>query len=93
MRNSQCSDGFFKKPMNLGTTSLGTTSFFEKEVGENSSAVLVEAGPRLSFTTAWSSNAVSICQACGLSEVTRLESSRRRIAPHHMDSHKKTLYK
>ncbi|KAL9676468.1 hypothetical protein QQ045_004682 [Rhodiola kirilowii] len=56
---------------------LGTTSFFEKEVGENSSAGLVEVGPRLSFTTAWSSNAVSICQACGLSEVTRLERSRR----------------
>ncbi|KAL9680080.1 hypothetical protein QQ045_017955 [Rhodiola kirilowii] len=56
---------------------LGTASFFEKEMRENTSAIVVEVGPRLSFTTAWSSNAVSICQACGLSEVTRLERSRR----------------
>lgn len=56
---------------------LGTTSFFEKELRENGSAVVVEVGPRLSFTTASSSNAVSICQACGLGEVTRLERSRR----------------
>lgn len=38
---------------------------------------LVEVGPRLSFTTAWSANAVSICKACGLPEVTRIERSRR----------------
>jgi phosphoribosylformylglycinamidine synthase len=36
----------------------------------------VEFGPRLSFTSAFSSNAVSICQACGIS-VDRLELSRR----------------
>ena len=39
--------------------------------------VLVEVGPRMSFTTAWSANAVSICQACNLTEVTRMERSRR----------------
>ncbi|KAK2971201.1 hypothetical protein RJ640_008625 [Escallonia rubra] len=39
--------------------------------------MVVEVGPRLSFTTAWSANAVSICQAYGLTEVSRLERSRR----------------
>ncbi|KAG6763699.1 hypothetical protein POTOM_031135 [Populus tomentosa] len=55
---------------------LGTESFLEKKMKEGVNAVKVEAGPRLSFTTAWSANAVSICHACGLTEVTRLERSR-----------------
>ncbi len=38
---------------------------------------IIEVGPRMNFTTAWSSNAVSICQACGLSKITRMERSRR----------------
>ena len=37
----------------------------------------MEVGPRLSFTTAWSANAVSVCKACALPEVTRIERSRR----------------
>ncbi|BBH08836.1 hypothetical protein Prudu_021153 [Prunus dulcis] len=56
---------------------LGTESFLEKKRQEGLNTVIVEVGPRLSFTTAWSSNAVSICRACGLIEVTRLEQSRR----------------
>ncbi|KAL3721462.1 hypothetical protein ACJRO7_033890 [Eucalyptus globulus] len=56
---------------------LGTESFLEKKRQEGLNTVVVEVGPRLSFTTAWSANAVSICRACGLSEVTRLERSRR----------------
>ncbi|XP_062106010.1 probable phosphoribosylformylglycinamidine synthase, chloroplastic/mitochondrial [Humulus lupulus] len=56
---------------------LGAESFLEKKRQEGLSMVIIEVGPRLSFTTAWSSNAVSICQACGLTEVTRLERSRR----------------
>ncbi len=36
-----------------------------------------EVGPRLNFTTAWSANAVSICHACGLLKVERIERSRR----------------
>ena len=40
---------------------------------------LVEVGPRLSFTTAWSSNAVAVCRACGLDLVTRIEPSRRHL--------------
>jgi phosphoribosylformylglycinamidine synthase len=38
---------------------------------------LLEVGPRLAFCTAWSSNAVSICAACGLGQIDRVECSRR----------------
>jgi phosphoribosylformylglycinamidine synthase len=31
----------------------------------------------MNFTTAWSTNAVSVCHACGLAKVTRIERSRR----------------
>lgn len=55
---------------------LGTGSFLD-EVEKGLESVVIEVGPRLSFTTAWSANAVSICQACGLTEVNRLERSRR----------------
>ncbi|XP_052189982.1 probable phosphoribosylformylglycinamidine synthase, chloroplastic/mitochondrial [Diospyros lotus] len=56
---------------------LGTESFLDKEKEPGSNMVIIEVGPRLSFTTAWSANAVSICRACGLTEVTRIERSRR----------------
>ncbi|TYH11748.1 hypothetical protein ES288_A06G010600v1 [Gossypium darwinii] len=56
---------------------LATESFLVKKRQEGLNTVIVEVGPRLSFTTAWSSNAVSICQSCGLTEVTRMERSRR----------------
>ncbi len=39
--------------------------------------VLLEVGPRMNFTTAWSSNAVSVCHACGLKKISRIERSRR----------------
>ena len=38
---------------------------------------LIEVGPRMNFTTAWSTNAVSVCHACGLKKITRIERSRR----------------
>uniref|UniRef100_A0A5B6YJT0 phosphoribosylformylglycinamidine synthase n=1 Tax=Davidia involucrata TaxID=16924 RepID=A0A5B6YJT0_DAVIN len=56
---------------------LGTESFLDKEKKAGLNTVVIEVGPRLSFTTAWSANAVSICRACGLTEVIRLERSRR----------------
>lgn len=37
----------------------------------------IEIGPRLNFQTAWSANAVTICHACGLDAVSRLEQSKR----------------
>src|SRR3989339_250973 len=41
------------------------------------SASVLEAGPRMNFTTAWSTNAVSVCHACGLKKIRRIERSRR----------------
>jgi phosphoribosylformylglycinamidine synthase len=41
----------------------------------------IEVGPRLNFETAYSTNAVAICHACGLKRVTRLECSRRYLLP------------
>jgi phosphoribosylformylglycinamidine synthase len=38
---------------------------------------IIEVGPRLSFSTAWSTNAVAVCSACGLDAVRRIERSRR----------------
>ncbi len=39
--------------------------------------VILEVGPRMNFTTAWSTNAVSVCHSCGLRKITRIERSRR----------------
>ena len=39
--------------------------------------LILEVGPRMNFTTAWSTNAVSICHACGLRKISRIERSRR----------------
>ena len=44
--------------------------------GDHGNNVLLEFGPRMTFTSAFSSNAVSICQACNL-PIDRLEKSRR----------------
>ena len=41
------------------------------------SPTVVEVGPRLSFQSAFSTNAVSVCASCGLDGVTRVEPSRR----------------
>src|SRR3989344_5139210 len=40
-------------------------------------ASVIEIGPRLSIETPFSSNAVAICQAMGLQQVTRIECTRR----------------
>ncbi len=48
-------------------------------VGEGA---VVEIGPRLNFETAFSTNAVSICRACNVDSVVRIEKARRwLIAP------------
>ncbi|BDA47656.1 Phosphoribosylformylglycinamidine synthase [Coccomyxa sp. Obi] len=44
---------------------------------QEQNGTIVEVGPRMSFQSAWSTNAVSICRSCGLEAVTRLELSRR----------------
>jgi phosphoribosylformylglycinamidine synthase len=50
----------------------GLASFLDDRLGG-----ILEVGPRMTFTTAWSTNAVSICHACGLSSTRRIERSRR----------------
>ncbi|HXK60042.1 MAG TPA: phosphoribosylformylglycinamidine synthase, partial [Acidobacteriota bacterium] len=47
----------------------------------NHGGQIVEIGPRLNFETAFSTNAVAICRACGLDQVVRLEHSRRYRLP------------
>lgn len=56
---------------------LSKESFLELGSTENFSAFLAEVGPRMNFTTSWSTNAVSVCRSCGLTGVTRIERSRR----------------
>ena len=51
--------------------------FFKDEKEEGVSTVLFEIGPRLNFSTAWSTNAVSVCQSIGLTQITRIEESVR----------------
>lgn len=45
--------------------------------GRESVSCIMQVGPRLSFQSAWSTNAVSICRSCGLGVIPRLEVSRR----------------
>ncbi|DAZ94385.1 TPA: hypothetical protein N0F65_003249, partial [Lagenidium giganteum] len=57
-----------------------TKSFLEKERVNHTEATeqwLVEVGPRMNFSTAWSSNAVAICNACGVKSIKRIERSMR----------------
>jgi phosphoribosylformylglycinamidine synthase len=49
---------------------FGETSFLGEEG-------VVEVGPRLNFQTAWSTNAVAVCRAGGISKIHRIERSRR----------------
>lgn len=42
---------------------------------------IVEVGPRMNFATSFSTCAVNICHACGLTEVTRIERSKRYVLP------------
>ncbi|XP_067907410.1 phosphoribosylformylglycinamidine synthase isoform X2 [Heterodontus francisci] len=61
----------FQSP--FSSQSISTEPF----LSESDGALLVEIGPRLNFSTAWSTNAVSICQSIGLTAVDRIECSRR----------------
>jgi phosphoribosylformylglycinamidine synthase len=54
------------------TDRYGLASFLDDRLGR-----VLEVGPRMTFTTAWSTNAVSICHACGLDGARRIERSRR----------------
>jgi len=79
--NIQVTDKLTVREDRILTWLLGET--FEPELCGRSSflgdhpGLLVEVGPRMNFTTAWSTNAVSVCHACGLGSVQRIERSRR----------------
>ncbi|XP_068701529.1 phosphoribosylformylglycinamidine synthase-like [Montipora foliosa] len=62
----------------FGKELVRQTSFLD-EVTEtdNCGNVLIEIGPRLNFSTAWSTNAVSICHSIGLERIDRIERSCR----------------
>jgi phosphoribosylformylglycinamidine synthase len=52
-------------------------SFFTLNAEPGTPHIIIEVGPRMNFTTAWSTNAVSVCHSCGLTKITRIERSRR----------------
>ncbi len=56
---------------------FSSESFLTPDPETRTPVFLVEVGPRMNFTTAWSSNAVSVCLACGLTKISRIERSRR----------------
>jgi phosphoribosylformylglycinamidine synthase len=56
---------------------LSFKSFLNSELRTQNSELIFEVGPRMNFTTAWSTNAVAVCHACGLTKITRIERSRR----------------
>lgn len=66
------------EPENFGNKSFLTN---KEDYNSCSSPIyhyyLLEVGPRMNFTTAWSTNAVSIVNNCGLTKITRIERSRR----------------
>ncbi len=51
--------------------------FAEKSFLTFDGGEIFEVGPRMSFSTAWSTNAVAVCHACGLGTIRRIERSRR----------------
>ncbi|MFH1292024.1 MAG: phosphoribosylformylglycinamidine synthase [bacterium] len=59
---------------------LRKESFFGHDL-----ARVVEIGPRLNFATAFSTNAVGICHACGLDTIKRIERSRRYLLEFKVD--------
>jgi phosphoribosylformylglycinamidine synthase len=56
---------------------FSNNSFLNLNPKRQTLSYVFEVGPRMNFTTAWSTNAVSVCHACGLPKITRIERSRR----------------
>ena len=56
---------------------FSSSSFFIPHSAFRIPNFIFEVGPRMNFTTAWSTNAVSVCHACGLKKISRIERSRR----------------
>ena len=69
---------FHKEGLRLETSAFASGGGANGSNGNsNGSEIVLEFGPRMTFTSAFSSNATSICQACGLTQITRLERSKR----------------
>jgi len=78
--NIQSTESLNPKEMEALTWLLSETFHPEGFAGESflsGSGPVLEVGPRMNFTTAWSTNAVGICHACGLDKIVRIERSRR----------------
>jgi phosphoribosylformylglycinamidine synthase len=56
---------------------ISDKSFLTPDSSPRTPYEIIEVGPRMNFTTAWSTNAVSVCHACGLKKIARIERSRR----------------
>jgi phosphoribosylformylglycinamidine synthase len=71
------------EPENFSDSSFLNSEFSVRAIHESplprtpNSKLTFEVGPRMNFTTAWSTNAVSVCRACGLNKIKRIERSRR----------------
>jgi phosphoribosylformylglycinamidine synthase len=70
------------EPENFSDNSFLTAAALKPPFGKGGNGgvsrnLIVEVGPRMNFTTAWSTNAVSVCRACGLTGISRIERSRR----------------
>lgn len=65
------------EPSGLQLETSTFTSHNDDNNNDDNNIMIVEFGPRKTFTSAFSSNATSICAACGLAAITRLERSCR----------------
>jgi phosphoribosylformylglycinamidine synthase len=61
----------------FGQDNFSESSFLTPHKQFDTGYCILEVGPRMNFTTAWSANAVSVFHACGLKKITRIERSRR----------------
>ena len=86
--NVETEPGSLLSPEQLQILAWLLSETFEQESFSNSSLLeqkkdtslvytLLEVGPRLNFSSAFSTNAVSICHSCKLTNIKRIELSRR----------------
>jgi phosphoribosylformylglycinamidine synthase len=66
------------EPEGFGGESFLLDGASEDELRQGTAGrIVLEVGPRMSFTTAWSTNAVAVLHACGVERIRRVERSRR----------------
>ena len=53
---------------------------------------ILEVGPRMNFSTAWSTNATAICHACGITQISRIERSRRYLIKPALSLDQQTIF-